>query len=168
MWYNNDAVYEKQAIGNNLPGFQRLWGVRTPTETIPDDAKLQHSQFKTITIKWHKKLCEAFIACIESRDYMGIRNSILVLTKIAKFFPLFTSQGNQMEEIITAFMSSEKREDLRVLGLGQVPPLLPVILFFELTFCSRYSALLKKQSSTWISLKGGHVCSLLGQVPIRY
>lgn len=79
---------------------------------------LQYSQFKTITAKWHKKLCEAFVACLESRDYMCIRNSILILTKIAKFFPLFTANGNKMEEVVATFLSSEKREDLRVLGIG--------------------------------------------------
>lgn len=81
---------------------------------------LTYSQFKTISSKWHKKMCESFAACIESRDYMCIRNTILVLTKIAKFFPMFATQGKQMEEVVASLLATEKREDLRVLALGYV------------------------------------------------
>lgn len=119
-WFKDEALYTKQAIGNGLPGFLRVWVVRAPGEPISESTMLQYSQFRTITAKWHKKLCEAFVACLESKDYMCIRNSILILTKIAKFFPLFAANGSKMEEVVTALLSSEKREDLRVLGIGSV------------------------------------------------
>jgi len=101
-----------------LPGFQRVWGAKGPNEPIPEASLLTYGQFKTITTKWHKKLGEAFAACIQSQDYMCIRNCILILTKIAKFFPLFAVQGHQMEEVIAEMLAVEKREDLRVLALG--------------------------------------------------
>lgn len=119
-WYNSEALYTKQAVGNNLPGFLRVWLVRAQGEPVSESAMLHYHQFKTITAKWHKKMCDAFTACLESKDYMCIRNSILVLTKIAKFFPLFALQGTKMEEVIASLLASEKREDLRVLGVGSV------------------------------------------------
>lgn len=62
---------------------------------------------------------------------MCVRNSILILTKVAKFFPLFSANGQALEEVISKLIATEKREDLKVLALG-------------------YSALLKKQSANWL------------------
>lgn len=81
---------------------------------------MQYHEFRLINQKWHKKTADAFSACIESRDYMCIRNAILILTKVAKFFPLFQVHGNQLESVVSALIAEEKREDLKVLALGYV------------------------------------------------
>lgn len=49
---------------------------------------------------------------------MCIRNSILILTKIAKFFPRSAKEGPALEATIANLIASEKREDLKVLALG--------------------------------------------------
>lgn len=54
-WYQNETAYRKQAIGNNLPGFQRTYSPRKAEEPIPDKDYLQYNEFKLITNKWHKK-----------------------------------------------------------------------------------------------------------------
>ena len=49
---------------------------------------------------------------------MCIRNAILILTKIAKYFPLFQTHGAQLQNLVANLVFTEKREDLKVLGLG--------------------------------------------------
>ena len=57
VWYNSEVTYNKQAIGNNLPGFQRAWGTRIkPNEVVPEDDYLTYAGFKQITQKWHGKM----------------------------------------------------------------------------------------------------------------
>lgn len=54
---------------------------------------------------------------------MHIKNSILVLTKIAPFFPLDHKQGETLERSVADLLAVEKREDLTILAQGCVPPL---------------------------------------------
>lgn len=57
VWYNSETTYNKQAIGNNLPGFQRAWGTRIkPNEVVPEEDYLTFAGFKQITMKWHNKM----------------------------------------------------------------------------------------------------------------
>lgn len=140
-WLNSEASYNKQAIPPNLPGFQRIWAIRTAKDPIPEQNMLNHTQFKTISVKWHKKITDSFVACIESRDYMCIRNSILILTKIAKFFPYFKQNGWALEAVVTSLVQNEKREDLRVLAMGCVP-FTAAIHFAEEAYNPSHSAIL--------------------------
>ena len=63
---------------------------------------------------------------------MHIKNSILVLTKIAPFFPLDHKQGETLERSVVELLAVEKREDLTILAQGCVS--LSLSRFFY--FCS--------------------------------
>ena len=58
VWYESETLYNKQAIGSNLPGFQRVWASRKPGDPIPDKDVLHYKEFHAITSKWHKKVSE--------------------------------------------------------------------------------------------------------------
>lgn len=58
MWHDNANLYNKQAIGENRPGFQKQWGTRQPGDEIPESAYLTHAEFKAISAKWQKKLAD--------------------------------------------------------------------------------------------------------------
>jgi hypothetical protein len=57
-WYESEAIYNKQAIGAGLPGFQRVWGLRKPGDAIPEKDLLKYKEFVTISGKWQKKMGE--------------------------------------------------------------------------------------------------------------
>ena len=58
VWYENETLYTKQAVGGNLPGFQRVWASRKPGDLIPEKDVLHYKEFHAITTKWHKKTAE--------------------------------------------------------------------------------------------------------------
>lgn len=60
------------------------------------------------------------MASFESGEYMHIKNSILVLTKLAPVFPVDYENGAQLETSIVALLAVEKREDLTILAQGCV------------------------------------------------
>ena len=85
------------------------------------------------------------MACLESKEYMKIRNSIIILDKISGYFPAIKQIGAQIERKVHKAMESEKREDLKVL-------------------LSRYDASLQKNRPRWISVEKFHyipVCELV-------
>jgi THO complex subunit 2 len=83
--------------------------------------------------KWHKNLTTAFKNCLESRDYMHVRNALAVLEKIIGQYPQVDFHGNSLEEKVGAIAGKgETRGDLQVRAQG-------------------YLALLRKSSKSWIS-----------------
>lgn len=52
---------------------------------------------------------------LESKEYMEIRNTLIVLTKIVKVFPLIKRVGLGVEKRINK-IREEDREDLKVLA----------------------------------------------------
>jgi THO complex subunit 2 len=62
----------------------------------------------------------SFRGAFESGEYMHIKNSILVLTKIAPVFPTEYDVGSDMEQAVTALIAKESREDLKILAQGSV------------------------------------------------
>lgn len=51
---------------------------------------------------------------------MHIKNSILVLTKIAPFFPIKHVVGEKLEAAVAELVVAEKREDLKIFVQGLV------------------------------------------------
>lgn len=65
-------------------------------------------------------LQQAFVASFASGEYMHIKNSILVLTKIAPFFPIQYTTGQKLEASVADLIVAEKRDDLKVFAYGFV------------------------------------------------
>lgn len=63
---------------------------------------------------------------------MHIKNSILVLTKVAPYFPLDYTVGEKLERAVSELVLAEKREDLQILAQG-------------------YKAVISKRRSQWIN-----------------
>ncbi|KAG5519102.1 hypothetical protein PMAC_002189 [Pneumocystis sp. 'macacae'] len=121
-WYKDEAVYNKEAKGTkNLPGFQKRWssGFRDKfQEHINDDDMLQYEEFKRLMYKWHRKLNQVFKICLDSKEYMHLRNSIIVLEKISECFPIVSWMGRALKDKVSFIIAQEKREDLKVRALG--------------------------------------------------
>ena len=50
--------------------------------------------------KWHYKIAKALVVCLESKDFVQIRNSLIVLTKIIQFFPVIQNLATVIEKRI--------------------------------------------------------------------
>lgn len=51
---------------------------------------------------------------------MHVKNSILVLTRLAPYFPIKHATGVKLESSVAALIKAESREDLKILALGYV------------------------------------------------
>jgi len=127
-WYNDKSVYEKEAVGYSLPGFLKKWSAN-PSEMV----YLQYEEFRSVMFKWHKNLTMAFRSCLESRDYMHVRNTLAVLEKLVGLYPLVDFHGAILEEKV-AFIAGkgETRGDLQIRAQG-------------------YLAILRKSSKSWVT-----------------
>lgn len=69
---------------------------------------------RKLTCSFH----QAFKSCLVSREYMRVRNVIVVMTRIAPFFPVIDAHGKDLVACIEALIAEEKRGDLKVLAQG--------------------------------------------------
>jgi THO complex subunit 2 len=110
VWQENkDDAFVKRAHGSekNLPGFGRGYdGERNVTSFFTYD------QFCMVLFKWHKALATALKTCLESGDYMQMRNSINVLHALGTNFPRVKSLGTELKETVERLREAEERQDL--------------------------------------------------------
>ena len=58
------------------------------------------SCFRHVCHKWHYKIAKALVVCLESKDFVQIRNSLIVLTKIIQHFPVIQNLATVIEKRI--------------------------------------------------------------------
>ena len=127
-WYLDRSTYEKEAIGSSTPGFLKKWSLN-PSEVV----YLQYEEYRSVMFKWHKNMTTAFRNCLESKDYMHVRNALAVLEKIVGQYPQVDFHGNSLEEKVNVIAAKEEtRGDLQVRAQG-------------------YLALLRKSSKSWVT-----------------
>eukprot|EP00250_Pteridium_aquilinum_P010635 c19529_g1_i1 orf=214-5961(+) len=107
-WKSQEAIYEKEC--GNMPGFAVLY--RDPNST-----RVTFSQFLRVHLKWSNWITKSLIQCLESADYIEIRNALTVLTKISSVFPVTRKTGFNLEKRVIKIKGDE-REDLKVLAIG--------------------------------------------------
>ena len=56
--------------------------------------------FRHVCHKWHYKIAKALVMCLESKDFILIRNSLIVLTKIKEQFPVIQNLSTVIEKRI--------------------------------------------------------------------
>ncbi|KAI5809240.1 transcription factor/nuclear export subunit protein 2-domain-containing protein [Pyronema omphalodes] len=106
-WHSDRALYEREAHGvnKNLVGFN--------VKGVPFDWE----DFRKILYKWHKTLHAAVKNCLSSKEYMHIRNAIVVLKHVVDFFPAVDWIGRTVVEKVEALVKVEKREDLKIAAM---------------------------------------------------
>ncbi len=61
---------------------------------------VDYENFRHVCHKWHYKMAKALVVCLESKDYVQIRNALTVLIKILPFFPVMISLAMVFEKRI--------------------------------------------------------------------
>ncbi|KAH7839633.1 hypothetical protein Vadar_006542 [Vaccinium darrowii] len=107
-WKSDESVYEREC--GNMPGFAVYY-------RYPNSQRVTYSQFIKVHWKWSQRITRLLIQCLESAEYMEIRNALILLTKIAGVFPVTRKSGINLEKRV-AKIKSDEREDLKVLATG--------------------------------------------------
>jgi len=114
-WHKDRTLYEKMALGpkKDLPGFaKKLNPDRTP------QALLDYEDFRRLLYKWESNFAQAMATCLNSGEFMHIRNAILILKAVSPQYPIVNWHGNKIKEAVTTLKEMETREDMKLLALS--------------------------------------------------
>ncbi|XP_073105253.1 THO complex subunit 2 isoform X4 [Elaeis guineensis] len=107
-WKSDESIYEHEC--GNMPGFAVYY-------RFPNSQRVTYSQFIRVHWKWSGRITRLLVQCLESTEYMEIRNALIVLTKISSVFPVTRKSGINLEKRV-AKIKGDEREDLKVLATG--------------------------------------------------
>ncbi len=119
-WQSTESAYQKDSL-------RRKW---SEDHQKSAEDMLPYAEFKSVWYKWHRQIWNAIKTCMESQEYMHIRNGLIILERISTSFPIFVWIGANIRRAVAAVADGERREDLRIRALG-------------------YTALLNKQEPNW-------------------
>lgn len=132
QWYKDEKLYNEEAHGSGLIGFQRTWTIRASSESLPKKDLLSHTDFKKVMQKWHQTSNQFFAQALQSGDPHQIRNTFLILRQFIPYFPAIREHGEILVTATKALATTEKRDDLKVLARS-------------------YLGLVEKSKSRWVS-----------------
>ncbi|KAF9123599.1 THO complex subunit 2 [Mortierella sp. 14UC] len=106
----NKDTFEK-AVVPHLPGFRKEWR-ETPK-------LLEYEDFRHLMYKWHTRLFRAsgvFVGMLDSKEYMRIKNTIMILREIASCYPVLSIVGTKLNTAVQNLAAKEKRDDLKLMA----------------------------------------------------
>lgn len=112
-WHKTKATYEREAFGTkkNLPGFALR------VENGKPQMLLEFEKFRSLLFKWHTNLYAALAKCLQSPEYMHVRNAISILRAISGVFPMVAVHGRALQRLVDQLRESD-REDLKIASLA--------------------------------------------------
>lgn len=99
---------------------------------------MEFESYRHVCNKWQHKLLKASITCLESEDYVQLRNILVILPRLMPNFPKVSNHAEQMQAAIEKLSKQEqnKRQDIRAKSMGYLsllrmhkPNLIPVEKF---------------------------------------
>jgi THO complex subunit 2 len=110
-WHAEKTAYEKNAFGakRQLTGFARKLNPDNTPQTF-----LNYEEYRVLLYKWHSNLNAAFQMCLDSGEYMHIRNAIIVFKAVAQQFPVAEPMGKMILDSVTALSKADGRADLKL------------------------------------------------------
>eukprot|EP00090_Calanus_glacialis_P000154 TRINITY_DN1009_c0_g1_i2.p1 TRINITY_DN1009_c0_g1~~TRINITY_DN1009_c0_g1_i2.p1 ORF type:complete len:1411 (-),score=541.96 TRINITY_DN1009_c0_g1_i2:289-4521(-) len=112
-WHAEREVFERECSG--YPGFITKFRVTDKSSGNETDT-VDFENYRHVCHKWHYKIAKALVVCLESKDFVQIRNSLIVLTKIIHHFPAIQNLATVIEKRIEKVCEDEKdkRQDLYI------------------------------------------------------
>ncbi|CAH1184109.1 unnamed protein product [Phyllotreta striolata] len=113
-WHKSKDIFEKECA--NYPGFVTKY--RKNNQHADNLDNVDYENYRHVCHKWHYKLAKAMVTCLESKDYIQIRNSLIILIKIIQHFPILIKLSQFIEKRIEKVRDEEKnnRQDLFTLS----------------------------------------------------
>ncbi|XP_055499527.1 THO complex subunit 2 isoform X3 [Leucoraja erinacea] len=116
-WHSDRTIYDKEC--GNYPGFLTILRASGFDGGNKAD-QLDYENFRHVVHKWHYKLTKASVHCLETGEYVHIRNILIVLTKVLPWYPKVLNLGQALERRVHKICQEEKekRPDLYALAMG--------------------------------------------------
>ncbi|KAK6168365.1 hypothetical protein SNE40_020916 [Patella caerulea] len=135
-WHSDKTSYEKECA--TYPGFVTVFRKGTDSSNKAD--QLDFENYRHVCHKWHFRITKSMVSSLESGNYIQIRNSLIVLTRILPHYPRILQFCQALERRVDRLgkEEKEKRPDLYALALG-------------------YAGQLKNKKSTWIPEHEFHI-----------
>nr|XP_034300331.1 THO complex subunit 2 [Crassostrea gigas] len=128
-WHSSKEIYDKECAA--YPGFVTVFRKGTDSVNIAD--QLDYENYRHVCHKWHFRITKAMVACLESGNYIQIRNALIVLTKILPNYPKIQQFGQALERRVDRLRQDEK---------GKRPDIYALAMM--------YSGQLKGKKSIWV------------------
>ncbi|XP_045527093.1 THO complex subunit 2 isoform X1 [Pieris brassicae] len=115
-WHADRASFHAECA--HYPGFVTKYRVSNQFREANDH--VGYENYRHVCHKWHYKITKAMVVCLDSGDYVQIRNALIVLIKILPHFPVLAKLAQIIERKIDKVKEEEKiqRPDLYVLATG--------------------------------------------------
>lgn len=126
-WHADSSVFDAEC--SQHPGFLTVFRNMPHNNASANNGnkleQLDYENFRHVCHKWHYKLTKCFIVCLQSEEYIQMRNSLIILTKIASHYPKLTGFASALEKQVEKIKQKErdKRQDIFTLAsayLGQL------------------------------------------------
>ncbi|KAF9905378.1 THO complex subunit 2 [Lobosporangium transversale] len=115
-WHKSSALYAAEGHGDNLPGFQVKWGSHNINDVIHEEDLLDFEMFRHGLFKWHVRLFQAFQSAVETKEYMPMKNTIMMLRELAPRYPELMVLGTRLTSTFKSIAESEERADLKLMA----------------------------------------------------
>lgn len=112
-FHSSQEIYNEECA--NTPGF--ITKFRSSSEQHQSD-KVHYENYRHLCHKWHYKITKALLCLLDSKEYILIRNTVIVLKKILPQFPVIMKLAQCIEKKIAKIKQEEKdvRQDLHTLA----------------------------------------------------
>lgn len=116
-WHSDKNIYDKECA--DYPGFVTVFRSPSSHQNAVAD-HLDYENYRHVVHKWHYSLTRVSVNCLESGDYIQIRNMLIILTKILPHYPKVIKLGTALERRVERVIEEEKekRQDLYVHALA--------------------------------------------------
>ncbi|XP_055386448.1 THO complex subunit 2 [Condylostylus longicornis] len=117
-WHSDQNVFNKECA--SFPGFVTKFRVSNQFSEAND--QVGYENYRHVCHKWHYKITKAIVVCLDSKDYMQIRNALIILMRILPHFPVLTKLSQIIERKVEKVREEEKnqRPDLFVLASSYI------------------------------------------------
>ncbi|XP_068627551.1 THO complex subunit 2 [Battus philenor] len=115
-WHADRAAFHRECA--HYPGFVTKYRVSNQFTEANDH--VGYENYRHVCHKWHYKITKAMVVCLDSGDYVQIRNALIVLIRVLPHFPVLGRLAQIIERKVEKVKEEEKsqRQDLYVLATG--------------------------------------------------
>ncbi|KAL4708772.1 hypothetical protein ACJJTC_011736 [Scirpophaga incertulas] len=115
-WHGDKAAFHRECA--HYPGFVTKY--RVSNQFMEANDHVGYENYRHVCHKWHYKITKAMVVCLDSGDYVQIRNALIVLIRVLPHFPVLEKLAQIIERKIDKVKDEEKtqRPDLYVLATG--------------------------------------------------
>ncbi|XP_026748281.2 THO complex subunit 2 isoform X1 [Galleria mellonella] len=115
-WHADRAAFHAECA--HYPGFVTKYRVSNQFTEANDH--VGYENYRHVCHKWHYKITKAMVVCLDSGDYVQIRNALIVLIRVLPHFPVLEKLAQIIERKVDKVKEEEKtqRQDLYVLATG--------------------------------------------------